>query len=98
LLGIEQPAYGIAESQDVENRPNRGRVSFSLRAFPKRPIVIQTFGKPGACQAWALASIDREPALLRSIYVAIGFMFSVDYVLLDGLRLSDGEAVREKLR
>jgi hypothetical protein len=98
LLGIEEPVYGIGELQTVENGPDQGRVSFTLRAFPKRPLVIQTFGKPGACQAWALTSIGKEPALLRSIYVAVGFLFSVDYVLLDGFRLSDGAAVREKLR
>ena len=46
----------------------------------------------------ARANHDRKlPAVLRSIYVEIGFLFSIDYVLLRGYRVADGRPVQEKV-
>jgi hypothetical protein len=34
----------------------------------------------------------------RSIYIDLGFLFSVNYALVRGIRLADGRAVQEQLR
>jgi hypothetical protein len=97
LLGIEQPAYGMTAPRAIADAGGASRVAFSLRAFAQRSITIQSFGSAGACKAWAITTIAKQPALLRSIYVELGFLFSVDYLQLDGYRLSDGAAVFERI-
>jgi hypothetical protein len=34
---------------------------------------------------------------LRSIYVEIGFLFSIEYVIIRGVRLKDSQPVQEKV-
>jgi hypothetical protein len=97
ILPHEQQAYGVQEGAAVQLGPNWGRVRINLRGFPQRPLVIDTFRQGSGCAARALTSIAGQPALLRSIYVKIGFLFSVEYALARGLRSSDGKPVEEKL-
>jgi hypothetical protein len=47
--------------------------------------------------ARALTHIDRAPAMLQSIYLDIGFLFSLNSATARGARLQDGRAVQERL-
>jgi hypothetical protein len=99
LLDHEQPAYGLSEPRYV--RPNSngsgGQIRVSLRGFPERPLIIDIFRQGTGCAARTQTTIQHAPALLTSIYVDIGFLFSVNYAILRGVRMSDGAAVQEKV-
>jgi len=98
LLDHEQQAYGI-ETQKVLARSNQGgSVHVQLQAWPDRPIKLQLFRAANGCAARALLDIQRTPAILQSIYINIGFLFSVNYALLRGIRTTDGTPIHEKLR
>lgn len=97
LLEHEQPAYGLRAPRLVQRNDSGGLVRVSLRAFPDRPLAIELFRTQSGCGARALATIAGQPAMLSSIYVDIGFLFSVNYALLRGLRLADGRALQEKI-
>lgn len=97
LLGQEQPAYGVTRPRKIENSAQGGKVLFGLRGFPDRSITIQTFSSAGECKAWAMTEIKKQPAILRSLYVELGFLFSIDFVLLRGVRIGNGEPVQEKV-
>jgi len=97
LLDQEQPAYGVTRPRKVENSAQGGKVLFGLRGFPDRSITIQTFAHDGQCKAWAMTEIKQAPAILRSLYVELGFLFSIDFVLLRGVRIGDGGPVQEKV-
>jgi hypothetical protein len=98
LLEHEQVAYGLTEPRYVRSTPEGGQIRISLRGFPARPLNIYTFRQGVACAARAVTTIQNQAAALTSIYVKIGFLFSVDYAILRGLRLVDGAAVQEKMR
>ncbi|MET0384761.1 MAG: DUF4833 domain-containing protein [Polyangiales bacterium] len=98
LLDLEQPAYGLLPPRYVQRNAAGGQVGVSLRAFPRRPLVIDVFPIGKQCGARTIVSIDHQSAILTSIYVDIGFLFSVNYALVRGVRLSDGQRVQEKLR
>lgn len=93
LLERERPAYGVGEPQ----RSLGNQVQIALRALPQRTIAIDTFRVGQSCAARALTTIQKQPAMLTSIYVHIGLLMSVEYALTRGIRLSDGQAVEEKL-
>jgi hypothetical protein len=98
LLDHEQQAYGI-ETQRVLALSNQGgSVRVQLRAWPDRPIQLQLFRATNGCVARALLDIQRTPAILQSIYIDIGFLFSVNYALLRGIRSTDGTPIHEKLQ
>lgn len=97
LLAQEQPAYGVTRPRKIENGAQGGKVLFGLRGFPDRSITIQTFAHDGECKAWAMTEIKKTPAILRSLYVELGFLFSIDYVILRGVRIGDGGPVQEKV-
>jgi hypothetical protein len=97
LLSHEQPAYGLGEPRFVHVAASGGEIRISLRGFPERPLTIDTFRIGNGCGARTLTSIQNQPALLSSIYVDIGFLFSVNYALVRGVRISDGRPVQEKI-
>lgn len=97
LLDREQSAYGLTEPHWVRRSDQGGRIRIGLRSFPERPLIIETFQGPNECRARALVMIQNKPAVLRSIYVDIGFLFNVDYILLRGYRVTDNRPVQEKI-
>lgn len=97
LLDHEQPAYGLRAPRLVQRNESGGLIRVSLRAFPERPLSIELFRTTTGCGARALVTIRGQPAVLSSIYVDIGFLFSVNYALLRGVRVSDGQPVQEKI-
>lgn len=97
LLSHEQPAYGLTEPRYVHSTETGGEMRVSLRGFPDRPLTIQVWKMGSVCAARATTNIQGAPAMLQSIYVKIGFLFSVDYAIVRGLRLTDAAAVQEKI-
>jgi hypothetical protein len=97
LLDHEQPAYGLTEPRAIEVGDSGGEVRIGMRGFPDRALRIVTFSQGGECRARTFTPIQGEPAVLTSIYVELGFLFSVDYVLVRGVRVSDGRQVKEKV-
>lgn len=97
LLEHEQPAYGLRAPRLVQRNDSGGIIRVTLRAFPDRPLSIELFRTTTGCGARTLVTIQGQPAVLSAIYVDIGFLFSVNYALLRGTRVSDGQAVQEKI-
>ncbi|MEY4577387.1 MAG: hypothetical protein RL701_2090, partial [Pseudomonadota bacterium] len=97
LLERERPAYGIGNAHQPLRRATGGQVELNLRAIPKRPLVIELFKAGASCGARALVTIHKQPAILTSVYVDMGPLFSVNYALVRGIRVSDGQPVQEKL-
>lgn len=97
LLDREQPAYGLTRPRFVEQRDEGGTVSIGLRGFPDRSIRIETFREGSGCRARALTKIGGQVAVLNTIYVELGLLFSIDFVIVRGLRLPDGRPIQEKV-
>ena len=97
LLDREQPAYGLTRPRFVEQTDEGGTVAVGLRGFPDRSIRVETFRDGEACRARAFTKIGGQVAVLQAIYVELGFLFSIDYVVVRGLRLSDGRPIQEKV-
>jgi Domain of unknown function (DUF4833) len=97
LLDHEQRAYGLGEPRFVRASASGGQIRVALRALPERPLFIDTFRQGKSCAARTQITIAGQPALLESIYVDLGFLFSVNYILLHGVRVADGAAVSEKI-
>jgi hypothetical protein len=97
LLNHEEQGYGIRSPQLVSRQSQGGRVQLQLRAFPNRMLTIELFPHGEHCAGRALTQVRREPAVLQSIYLDIGFLFSLNHALVRGTRLADGRAVHERL-
>jgi hypothetical protein len=97
LLDREQPAYGLTRPRFVEQKDEGGTVSIGLRGFPDRSIRIETFRDGNTCRARALTKIGGQVAVLHNIYVELGMLFSIDFVIVKGLRLPDGRPIQEKV-
>ncbi|MEY4582249.1 MAG: hypothetical protein RL701_6952 [Pseudomonadota bacterium] len=101
LLDHEQRAYGVGEPRYVRSTDKGGEIRISLRGFPERPLFIETFrqvdGRRSRCAARTHIMIQHQPAILSSIYIDLGFLFSVNYALVRGVRIADGVAVEEKI-
>ncbi|MET0387422.1 MAG: DUF4833 domain-containing protein [Polyangiales bacterium] len=97
LLDHEQRAYGLTEPRYVRATPKGGEIRIALRGFPERPLLIETFKRGDACVARTRVVILGDTAILTSIYIDLGFLFSVNYALLRGVRAADGVAVQEKM-
>jgi hypothetical protein len=98
LLSHELPAYGLTRPRFIKRTETGGSVGIGLRGFPDRAITIETFRTAqGRCLAHALTRIKKQQAVLRSIYVELGFLFSVDYVVVRGVALPDGHPLQEKV-
>jgi hypothetical protein len=97
LLDHEQPAYGLSEPRYIRPNANGGQIRVSLRGFPERPLIVDIFHQGAGCAARTQVMIHGQPALLTSIYIDLGFLFSVNYAILRGVRMSDGAVVSEKI-
>jgi hypothetical protein len=98
LLAHEVSAYGFAEQSIQERGPTGGRVYLKLHALPARPIVVETSaGSRGGCAVLARTVIGGMPASLTRVFVQLRWPFGVDYVLLSGRSLVDGQPVQERL-
>jgi hypothetical protein len=97
ILRHEQPAYGLTEPRSVRRGAGGGEIRIGLRGFPDRLLTIRTFREANLCRARTFTTIANQPAVLRTIYVELGFLFSVDYVVVRGFRVMDGAAVQEKV-
>jgi hypothetical protein len=97
LLDHEQRAYGVNEPRSIKRLASSAEILVSLRAFPERPLIIQVFQAESRCVARTVTQIQKQSALLQSIYIDLGFLFSVNYALLTGVRVQDGQRVQEKV-
>ena len=97
LLDREQRAYGLNEPRSIKRLASSTEILVSLRAFPDRPLIVQVFRVGDRCVARTITEIQRQSALLQSIYIDLGFLFSVNYAQLTGVRVQDGQRVQEKL-
>jgi Domain of unknown function (DUF4833) len=97
ILGIEQPAYGVDESQRVQRSAAATVVHVRLRAFPERPIVVTLARGESGCEAVATMPIGGADARLQSIYVKVKWPFGIDYVLVRGVA-KDGRHVEETIQ
>jgi len=97
ILGIEKPAYGLQDAQQIERRIGATAVRVKLRAFPERPLVVSIAKSEHGCEASATISIAGQDALFRSIYVRLKWPFGVDYVLVRGVT-KEGRRVEELIR
>jgi hypothetical protein len=97
LLDHEQRAYGVNEPRSIRQLASSAEILISLRAFPERPMIVQVFQVGGRCVARTVTQIKGQSALLQSIYIDIGFLFSINYAMLTGVRVQDGQRVQEKL-
>jgi hypothetical protein len=90
-------AYGLSKPTAVTSGDYGGDIRISLRALPERMLLITTFREGDNCSARAFTRIAGQPALLKSIYVELGFLYSVDFIVLHGLRVADGAPVQERI-
>jgi hypothetical protein len=97
LLDHEQRAYGVNEPRSIKQLAASAEILFSLRAFPERPLIVQVFRAADRCVARTVTQIKAQSALLQSIYIDIGFLFSINYAMLTGVRVQDGQSVQEKI-
>jgi hypothetical protein len=97
LLDREQPGYGLQPQQLVERNGRGGSVRVRLRVWPDHPLTIELFPAANGCAARALTDLHHQPTIIRSIYIELGFLFSINYAQLKATRLSDGRAITEKL-
>jgi len=96
LLSREEAAYGIARESVLSAGPEGGRVEITLRALPKRPVVIETKPGDGRCEAWATVQVAGESAYLYNVYVKLE-TFGVDYLLLSGWATDRTRVLHEKV-
>ncbi|GMT98666.1 hypothetical protein KH5H1_27850 [Corallococcus caeni] len=97
LLDIEQPVYGLEDSQPVDATAEGWRVRVRLRAFPSRPIDITTARVDGRCQVQAWTKLGNSVSRLEHVFVKTSWPFSVDFVRLDGVS-PEGQPVHELIR
>lgn len=97
ILKHEQPAYGLTRPRSIQHVTSGGTVEIGLRGFPDRQVRIETFRNGSGCAARAVTKIKGQPAVLQSIYVELGFLFSIKFVVVRGLALSNGQPVEEKV-
>jgi hypothetical protein len=97
ILSREVRAYGIDPVQKIEKNGDTTTITTRLNAIPDRVLRVNVTRTASGCGAEATMSIAGADARLRLIYVRIGWMFSVDYILLRGSRMPDGHTVEEKI-
>ncbi len=97
LLGIEGPAYGLKDTQQVEATPDGWRVRVWLRAHPDRPIDVTVAREQGRCAARASMKMDGTVAQIDRIFVKEKWPAGVAFVMLSGVA-ADGRSVRGVIR
>jgi hypothetical protein len=98
LLQHEQSAYGLTAQRMLSRDATGGRVLVAIRGFPERPLTFVTYREGSQCRAYALAKMQGQWTALESIYVQLGFLYTIDYVSLRGVSLVDASAVVERLK
>lgn len=96
LLRREERVYGIG-AQEVELSSRGATVTMRLRSLESRPIRIEVQPTDTGCSARAFADVDGALARLDRIYVKTRLV-RIGYVEVHGIRLADGEPVRERFR
>jgi hypothetical protein len=95
ILGIELPAYGLREEQQIKRQGDTTSIRVQLRALPERPVTIFVTATPSGCEAFATTSIAGMEAKLSFVYVKVKWPFGVDHVLLRGRDREGGRRVEE---
>lgn len=91
---FEQPAYGVSD-QKVEGE----WVYFKMKAIPERDFKAKVIKKDGTCLVEAFTTINKEPSVLKKIYIFAveGFIRpKVKYIDLFGVS-NDGKEVKERI-
>ncbi len=97
LLGIEGPAYGLADGQQVTATPEGWRVRVQLRAFADRPVEVAVTRRNGACVAQAWTQLKGATVQLDNIFVRTSWPLSIDFLRLTGVD-ADGRTITELVR
>ncbi len=97
LLGIEGPAYGLADTQEVASSPAGWRIRVRLRAYSERPIEVAVTRENGVCTTRAWMMLNGALCQLDHIYVRTQWPIGVDYIRLTGVA-PDGRTVTELIR
>jgi hypothetical protein len=95
ILGLEMPAYGVADSQRIARNADSTTIGIRLRAFPERPLVVTVKRTNGRCEASASTAIAGADAQLHWIYVKLRWPFGIEHVLVRGWANADGRPVEE---
>jgi len=96
LLSREQEAYGISSQRVLPPGDASGRVEITLRALPKRPVVVETRPRDGTCEAWSVVTIAGESGYLYNVYVKLRLL-GVDFILLSGWATDRTRVLHEKI-
>ncbi|WNG36982.1 DUF4833 domain-containing protein [Archangium violaceum] len=97
LLGIEAPAYGLVDAQQVEHTPEGWRVRVQLQAFSERTIEIDVLRENGRCVTRAWTTVGGVTSQLDHVYVRLAWPFGIERILLIGVD-PDGRTVQEVIR
>ncbi|HEY2515401.1 MAG TPA: DUF4833 domain-containing protein [Polyangiaceae bacterium] len=97
MLPREDAAYGILRQEVLPADGAAGHVGITLRALPKRPVVVETRLRDGRCEAWSTIPIAGESGYLYDVYVKLE-TFGVDYLLLSGWALDRARVLHEKIK
>jgi hypothetical protein len=97
LRDHQQRAYGLTVPRAITIGDDGGDVRVSLRALSDRLLRVVTFREADRCRARTFTPIKKQPAILTSIYVELGFLYSIDYILLRGIRVADGKPIEERI-
>jgi hypothetical protein len=95
---IEPLAYGISEQHAIRRTPASTEYVLILKRF-RRPIFVSlTKEADGHCAALPRTTVAGvEGVQLLSVYVKLGGVLSVDYVVVRGRDLKTGQLVEERL-
>jgi hypothetical protein len=97
LLSREVRAYGIVEESPLERDALGARTRVTLQALRSRPLVVESSGEGGRCNARATLPIAGVAATLTSVFVQLRWPWGVAYLLLSGRSLADGTPLRERV-
>jgi hypothetical protein len=96
LLGVEQPAYGVAAQSVVTRGDGYGVVRVTLRALPASPLLVESRrGPEGSCGATARLPIGGVEARLFNVHAVLKWPFGVARLVVSGWSIADGHPVRD---
>ncbi|MFO0675348.1 MAG: DUF4833 domain-containing protein [Polyangiaceae bacterium] len=96
LLTRELAGYGLG-AQRVESREDASLVTFTVRALPERPILLEVKEIDGTCSATPWIVIGEGTAHLANIHVNVSWPFGIGSVVLRGTKKGDGTNVSETI-
>ncbi|MBX7259960.1 MAG: DUF4833 domain-containing protein [Candidatus Hydrogenedentes bacterium] len=97
LLSREQSAYGIASQTVRERNTDGGKVRFTLKAVPDRPIDVVTRRDGSTCRAWSTMAIQNQKAFLYNVFAKVRWPFGVSYLLLSGWSEDRTRVLQERI-